>query len=97
MSPVIKKGDGVFVLKVKEEQLKEEDIIVYQKGDKKIIHRIVEKENIDGKNVYKTKGDANNTIDASNITYDDIIGKVNFKIPFIAYPTVYLNELMNKE
>lgn len=96
MSPVIEKGDGVFVLKVKEESLHEQDVIVYQKGDKKIIHRIVEKENIDGKTIYKTKGDANNAIDELNVTYDEIVGKVNFKIPIIAYPSVYLNELMNK-
>ena len=39
-----------------------------------------------------TKGDANKEYDKYKITKDMVIGVVKFKIPFIGYPTVLLNE-----
>ena len=43
--------------------------------------------------IYYTKGDANEQIDGYKITMDMVIGTVNFKIPYIGYPTVWVNEL----
>ena len=97
MNPAINRGDGVLVTKAKEADLREQDIIVFQRKEKKIIHRIISKEEVDGSFVYHTKGDANNTADEGTVKYEDIIGKVNFKIRYIAYPSLYLNELINKE
>ena len=48
---------------------------------------------IDNEPIFYTKGDANHDIDNYKITKDMIIGIVNVKIPYIGYPTVWVNEL----
>ena len=96
MTGAVNKGDSVIACKVKEEQIHENDIIVFQAQDKILIHRAVEIENIDGVNHYKTKGDANGTRDNIDVTIDKIYGKVYLRIPYIAYPSVYFTEFMKK-
>lgn len=91
MMPQISRGDAVIVHKIKDEkQLKVGDIIAYYHDNKTIIHRLVEIERLNGKVYYRTKGDANNSRDNVDIEFDDIKGKVNMKIPYIAYPSVFL-------
>ncbi len=83
MEPNLKSGDVVVEKEEKEENLKVNDIITYQKGESKITHRItriVKKEN---QNVYMTKGDNNKIEDTDGITYDKILGKEVIRIPFI--------------
>jgi len=45
---------------------------------------------------YKTKGDANNAEDAWIVKSDNIVGKVNVRLPFLGIPTVTLSELIHK-
>ena len=68
-------------------------VIAYNYNQKIVVHRLIKMIDVDGKTIYYTKGDANNDIDNYKITKDMIIGIVNFKIPYIGYPTVWLNEL----
>lgn len=97
MSPKINKGDAVILKKYNNEKdnLKKGDIIAFQSNGKVIIHRVVEVDNKKGKNVYYTKGDFNNTRDSSPVSQKQIRGIVKFRIPFIAYPTVWLNEYIH--
>ena len=98
MMPKINKGDAVLVHKVtNKNQLKKGDIVVFKSGNKNYVHRLVKIENIDGKTYFRTKGDANNTIDDIDLTMKNIKGKVNIKIKYIAYPSIYLTEFLNKE
>jgi signal peptidase I len=94
MYPSIKKGDAVMVdKKQKIEDLKVGDIIAYRKDDRIIIHRIVSKEmNQDGIIAVDTKGDANNTNDNVEVTDNELVGKITFTIPYLAWPTVWLTE-----
>ena len=96
MTGAVNKGDSVIACKVKEKNIQVNDIIVFQTQDKILIHRVVEIENINGINYFRTKGDANGTRDNINTTIDKIYGKVYLKIPYIAYPSVYLTEFMQK-
>ena len=96
MTGSVNKGDSVIACKVKEKNIQVNDIIVFQTQDKILIHRVVEIENINGINYFRTKGDANGTRDNINTTIDKIYGKVYLKIPYIAYPSVYLTEFMQK-
>jgi len=97
MSPFIKKGDLVFVEKVDEDSdLEEGDILVFQHRGKTTVHRYVRTEIMDGRIIYKTQGDANNTEDRVDLTIEDIEGKVNFHIPYIAYPSIFLSEALEK-
>ena len=94
MSPYINKGDAVLIDKsIKIKDMKKGDVIAYQSGDKVIIHRIVTIDtNKDGVIIVDTKGDANNVKDNVELKDEDIIGKMVFKIPYIAWPTVWLKE-----
>ena len=98
MEPTINVGDAVVVRKIdNEKQLKKDDIIVYNGSDKTIVHRMVEIEEKNGKTIYHTKGDNNNTKDILELELKDIDGVVMFKIPYIAYPSVYISNYFSKE
>ena len=99
MEPNIKIGDAVIVEKIdNDKDLKINDVIVYKGSNKSIVHRLVKKE-VDSKGniIYYTKGDNNNSIDDIELTIDDISGKVLFRIPYIAYPSVFISDYFNKE
>ena len=55
------------------------DIVMYQTGGTPVTHRIIS-ENEKG---YRTKGDANNTDDGTDIPKEDVVGKVVLVIPKI--------------
>ena len=96
MDPTIHKGDAVILKKVTDKtELKKGDIVAYSNGKLIIVHRIVYiKKN--GKNLtYITKGDNNNGNDPRPVSRTQVKGTVQFKIPVIAWPTVWLTELFN--
>ena len=57
---------------------------------------IVKIEIINDNKLYTTKGDNNDEIDKKKVTSDQIIGKAIVRIPKIGYPSVWLNEALNK-
>ena len=74
MSGTIEIGDSVIVKITKD--VKENDIIVYEKDSELITHRLIKKE----EQVLITKGDANN-IEDDPIIEDMVVGKVIGVIP----------------
>lgn len=74
MSGTIEIGDGVIVKLTKD--VEKEDIIVYEKDNSLITHRLIEKQN----DKLIAKGDANNTQDEP-ITQEMVVGKVIKIIP----------------
>ena len=104
MNPKILKGDAVIIHKISSKDkekgtanLKVGQIIAFKMRDKTIVHRLVKIEKKNGVTYYRTKGDANNTVDNINLTIKNIYGVVKFKIPYIAKPTIYLTEFLNGE
>ena len=91
MTPSIKIGDAVVVNKLcNRDELKEGDIVAYENDDHIIVvHRIYK---INKDETFITKGDYNNSADSKYVTKEQIRGKVMFKIPFIAYPTIYFKK-----
>lgn len=87
MTPNIKVGDAVVIdKKTNRDKLKEKDIIAYKNDDGVIVvHRII---NINADGTFITKGDYNNTSDPLYVNKKQVVGKVMFKIPFIAYPAI---------
>ena len=67
------------------------DIIDFRDGDFIVTHRIVEIKT----GYYTTKGDNNNIKDVTKRKKDDIIGIVEFRIPYIGYPSVFVSEFIN--
>lgn len=100
MEKTISKGDVVIVRKLKQSELNKlkvkKHILVYNHDNKIIVHRLVKIQEIGGKTFYITKGDNNLTKDSYNIKPKDVIGVVSFKIKYIGYPTVSLNERLAK-
>lgn len=96
MSPSFSKGAAVITIKVKDNTLKEGDIITFNKQNKRIIHRIKRIEVINEEKRYYTQGDANRKLDKGYITSDDIENKVVVSIPLIGYPSIILHELLTQ-
>lgn len=80
MEPLYYRGTAVFVKPCSFDDLEVEDIIVYQRGDEKIIHRVI---SIDEENrTVITKGDNNQGADP--VVYEEqILDKAIFHIPYI--------------
>lgn len=81
MEPTINVGDIVIVKKVKEDKLKQGDVITFTEEGEVITHRITKVETEEKGTQYVTKGDNNNTEDTFKIRYNDIIGEEILTIP----------------
>ena len=92
MRPEIHRGD-VVVIDQNYNDIKIGQVIAYKYKKVMVVHRLVNKIEVDGKNYYYTKGDANASEDNYAINEEDIVGIVNFKIPYIGLPTVWLSEI----
>ncbi len=95
MNPEIKKGDVVIIEKISTnyDSINIGEVLAYKYNDMIIVHRIVNIVKEQDKYYFYTKGDANNEMDNITITQDMVIGIVHYKVPYIGYPTVWLNEL----
>ena len=95
MTGSINKGDAIVYESYNGDNIKEGDVIVFIYNNTKIVHRVVEKINVNGEVRYYTRGDANNTYDPEYRTNDDIIGVRRFNIKYIGIPTLWLKELFS--
>lgn len=88
MEPAVKVYDVVVDMNVfNESDIKEGDIITFISNSNvskglTVTHRVIDVvENQDGSLSYITKGDNNQKSDQAPVNFDDVIGKVLFKIP----------------
>ena len=100
MAPTINKGDAVILLKVDpNKKVKQGDVIAFTRNDSKksitVVHRVTEVTNSNGKVVYVTKGDANKSEDVNMVSQSQVRGVVQFRIPLIAYPTIFFNDFVS--
>ena len=93
MTGEINKGDAVVFESYDGEIIQNGEIIVYDKDGTRMVHRVVKIERINGQNRYYTKGDANKENDTGYITDANVLGKVNFKVSGIGYPTLWLRSI----
>lgn len=97
MTGTIDKGDAIIYESYKNDsKVKSGTIIVFEKDNTQIVHRIVDVISSNGTLRYYTKGDANKKIDDGYITSNDIRGIVKFKIPYIGYPSLWIRDLFKK-
>lgn len=94
MEPNYHVGALIYVKEVEPSTLKVKDAITFEVSDKTIAtHRIVEiVKDETNPNVYKfrTKGDANNNVDANLIEPNQVLGKAIFTIPYLGYIATYI-------
>ena len=98
-------GD-VVILKGKEpKDILVGDVLVFVPGDLRwyaqngpVIHRVVEKSQVDGEYVFTTKGDHNPQVAQgnfeTNITEDQILAVASFRIPYVGYLKVWLTRIL---
>ena len=89
MEPTLMKGDVIVDKKVPAEEIKKNDIVTYKalSGDmagEMITHRVVTEPEINnGTYTFQTKGDWDGAALDDKITYEQIQGKFQYKIPVI--------------
>ncbi len=95
MTGEINKGDMIIYERYDDQAIKEGQVIVFLQNESRIVHRVVQIENIGGEVRYYTKGDANEDLDDGYRLESDIVGLTDLKISFIGYPTLLLREFIN--
>lgn len=93
MSGELEKGDAIIYEQYNGQKIENGQVIVYEKNDSTIIHRVVDIKKINGVTRYYTKGDANDSVDSGYITADDIIGTATMKVKYIGNPTLWIRSL----
>ncbi len=93
MTGELNKGDVALYEQYDEQAISKQDVIVFERDGRIVIHRVIDITHIDGKTRYFTKGDANDDEDYGYITDESIVGVVKAKLPGLGYPTLSLREL----
>ncbi len=96
MTGALDKGDAAIYEKYTDQTIEKGQVIAFREGKSVILHRVDSIEIINGTTRYYTKGDANEERDTGYITDGDIIGLVNYRIPYIGYPTIWLKSLFDR-
>jgi signal peptidase len=95
MEPVIYAGDMVLVKRIDIDELKEGDIIQYEKENIYIFHRIIDIVEEENEITYKTMGDNNSIPDPEPVKIGSVKGKVVYTIPKAGWPTLLLKSRNN--
>lgn len=96
MTGELNKGDVAIFERYDEQFIAEGQVIVFEKNRSMIVHRVVEIEHINDQIRYYTQGDANEDPDMGFITDAEIVGLVDYKIPFLGFPTIWMRSLFGR-
>lgn len=91
MEPTYPVGSVIYVEHVSADKIEVGDPITFKMAaDSDVVatHRVIAKD--DEKRVFKTKGDNNDQADSSPVSYDRLIGKSVFCIPYLGYISSYV-------
>ena len=93
MYPNLCVGDLAIILKCDADSVKVGDVIEYKRKDFSVIHRVKDKYIKDETIYFITRGDNNNIDDSDPVKADQLTGRVIARIPYLAYPTIWINNL----
>lgn len=96
MTGELNKADVAIFESYDEQPVIEGQVIVFEKNNTMIVHRVADIQIINGVTRYYTKGDANEGLDAGYILDSDIVGLVNYKVPYLGYPTLWIRSLFKR-
>ena len=97
MRPYINVGDLMIVQKCTANDIEIGDIIEYSRNDYSVIHRVIEKYQINGETFFITKGDNNDSADVDPVSEKQLKGKAIYRIPYIAWPTIIIDSLSGRQ
>lgn len=87
----IEEGDLIFVTKADPAALEVGNVITFMQDRTVVTHRIIGiTEGKDGKRIFHTKGDFNNTADLDPVHQDSLIGIYRFRIPFVGDVAIFM-------
>jgi signal peptidase len=89
MEPTIPVGSIVVVKKVNPEDVKVGDVIAFETGESRTMHRVVEKVVENGSFYFRTKGDANEDPDPWIVKPEDVSGALMLTIPYYGYLLIF--------
>ena len=95
MEPNYNVGDIVIVKKTDTDELKSKDVITFYSKDPDmegqiVTHRIIDITEENGQRLFETKGDNNKIADLEKVEEDDVIGKVEGRIPYVGKATTFM-------
>ena len=93
MSGELEKGDAIIYEQYNGQKIQNGQVIIFEKNNTTVIHRVVDIKKINGVTRYYTKGDANDSADSGYITADAIVGTTTLKVKYIGYPTLWVRSL----
>lgn len=93
MTGTINKGDAIIYDRYVENEDINGKVIVFRKENRLIVHRVMRQYIVEGKAIYQTKGDHNESMDNWVVDTSEIVGVVECRIPLIAWPSVLLGEI----
>ena len=96
MTGELNRGDTAIFEQYDDQAITVGQVIVFEKDDSLIVHRVVDIHYINGETQYYTKGDINEDRDTGHITEGDIVGIVHMKIPYAGYPTLWIRSLFSQ-
>ena len=88
----VRKKDIFKLTDNEKKDLKKGDVLVFNREDRIVVHRIYDIYSTGGEIFFKTKGDFNKDPDEYLTETSEVIGIVKAKIKYIGYPTVILYE-----
>lgn len=91
MTPLFPEGSVIYYKYVPFESIQEGDVITFVSGEAVITHRVV---GVDSESqTFRTKGDANPSIDSGSVNYSAVKGKVQrVVLPYFGYAIRFIQE-----
>ena len=93
MTGTLGKGDAVVFEAYDNQLIENGQVIIFNYGNIRTVHRVIKILNVNGETRYYTKGDANKNPDDGYVVKKDIYGIVKFNIKYIGYPTLFVKGL----
>lgn len=95
MEPDYQVGDVVIVKKTATDELKVKDVITFYSKDPTmegqiVTHRIIDITEENGQRLFETKGDNNQIADLEKVEEEDIIGRVQGRVPYVGKVTNFM-------
>lgn len=91
MEPAYHTGSVIYVQTVDPGELEVGDVITFRlTGDTVATHRVVEIVGGEDAPRFRTKGDANDTVDGNLVPAENVVGKVAFTLPYLGYVVSFI-------
>ncbi|MDR0956030.1 MAG: signal peptidase I [Candidatus Nomurabacteria bacterium] len=96
MTGTINKGDAVIIDQSTKslDKIKVGTVVAYRHSGEIIVHRLIKLFPRGDSVIGQTKGDFNNAQDGWTIDSSEVLGTVNWRLPLVGWPTVWLNQTL---